>query len=175
MWKNNILLVFFGIFLIVNLSCTKKPSTKPRREPQGFNEIKWNQDLSTLDGLVCLKNRHPQQKICSKKDDTLKMDKVDLDSIDYYFWRDKFYRVLITIKGYENFEQLKKVVFKKFGNGIESQVRDGFGYTWVGEETRIDLGYLKDFNKGTLSIELSEPAHQAHQQIMNDLLKSLRK
>jgi len=172
MLKSNFLWIVLSIFLLANFSCTKstsRPESHP--EPEGFADIKWRQDISTLEGMVCVKNKHPQQKVYTKKDDDFKMGKANLDRVEYYFWDDKFYSAIVTIKGYENFKRLKKAVFNEFGKGKEEEVRDGFGYSWKNDKTTINLGYLKDYQKGTLSIELKDVARQARKQIMKDFLK----
>ncbi len=168
--KNNIAIVILGIFIIASISCVKSPSSVLRKDLKGFGNIEWGQDVSTLEEMVCIKNKHPLQKICIKKDENLKIGKADLEAIEYYFWDGRFYSAKIIFKGKENFSQLKKQAFNTYGKGIEQKVYNGFGYSWDKEKIGINLGYLEDYQKGTLSVELKEVASTAHQRIMKDLL-----
>ena len=43
------------------------------------------------------------------------MGEAQLDKIEYGFWKGKFAEVRITATGPENFNQLKKFLFEKYG------------------------------------------------------------
>ena len=117
--EKNILWIALSIFLIVNISCTKRPPAKLHKNLEGFGDIKWGQEISALEDMVCIKNKHPRQKVCTRKDELLKMGRASLDTVEYYFWNDKFYSVVVTIKGQDNFERLKKNFFAEILFRIE--------------------------------------------------------
>jgi hypothetical protein len=168
--KVKVFIVVFSIFLT---GCSASVwSSKPRSEPDGFRDIKWGTDLSTLKEMEKVeRDKSPGGDLVwyTRKGDTFAIGKANLENIFYSFWMGNFESVWIDFKGDENFETLKKELFAQFGKVLESEelmkkMDRGAGrepstikhaeefYAWWGQHTEMTLSYSKDRHKGTLTI-----------------------
>ena len=136
------------VLMMAIFGCTQKSTSpfKPNSEPDGFAGIKWSTEFSEVKSdMVETRSianpTEPDVKIkiyYTKKDDNLKMGEAQLYKMEYGFFRGKFAEVQITAAGPENFNQLKKFLFEKYGT-VEGS---GQGlYSWNGPVTRIALRY----------------------------------
>jgi hypothetical protein len=162
--------VVFSIFLI---GCSASVwSSKPRSEPDGFRDIKWGTDLSTLKEMEKVeRDKSPGGDLVwyTRKGESFAIGKAKLEDIFYSFWMGNFESVWIGFKGDENFETLRRELFERFGKVLESEElmkkmdrEAGRGpstirhseefYAWWGKDTEMTLSYSKDRHKGTLSI-----------------------
>jgi len=167
MKKVKILIIVFTIFLIGCFASTR--SSKPHPEPDGFRGIKWGTEISTLEDMERVKQDKSSNSDLVwyiREGDALTIGNAKLENIFYFFWMGKFESVWIDFKGDENFETLKKELFKLFGKalgseehakkrhekaGIEpSKTELGDFYTWWGKNTDVVLSYSKDRHMGTL-------------------------
>jgi len=170
MKKLRISTVLFSVFLI-GCFASARPS-KPSSEPDGFRDIRWGTDISTLRNM----EKSEQDKSSSghlvwytRKGDTLEIGKAKLENIFYLFWMGSFESVWIDFEGDENFVTLKKELFERFGKVPESEelmkktdrggTREpsaigpgGEFYGWWGKKTEMSLSYSKERHKGTLYI-----------------------
>jgi hypothetical protein len=105
----------------------------------------------------------------TRKGDTLAIGEAKLKNISYSFWMGNFESVWIDFEGDENFKTLKKELFERFGNVLESEElikktdkrvegepstighAEQF-YAWWGKKTEMTLSYSKDRHKGILYI-----------------------
>jgi len=159
------------------------PSFKPGTEPDGFRDIRWGIDISSLKGMGYVRNEkiilystlapHPEHKIYIKENDDLIMDGIELDKIEYKFWKDKFYEVHIYVKGFENAKKLKEVVFNRFGEGTSSKRTKNweFSYNWRGTITRMSLAYNKDSSVGGFIIYSNKIKSEMFDQAVKEKLK----
>ena len=170
MKKDKVLAVVFSIFLI-GCFASARPS-KPRLDPDGFRDIKWGTEISTLKDMEKAeqdKSSNPALVWYTRKGDTLAIGKANLENIFYSFWMGNFESVWIDFKGDENFETLKKELFEQFGKVLESEElmkkmdrragrepstikHGGEFYAWWRKNTEMTLSYSKDRHKGTLTI-----------------------
>ena len=170
MKKARILAIVFSIFLIGCFASTR--SSKPRADPDGFRDIKWGTEISTLKDMEKVeqdKSSNSDLVWYTRKGDLLEIGKVRVDNIFYSFWMGNFESVWIGFRGDENFETLKKELFERFGKVLESEElmkkmdrEAGRGpatirhaevfYAWWGKNTEMTLSYSKDRHKGTLNI-----------------------
>jgi len=168
--KDKVLAVVFSLFLIGCFASAR--SSKSRSEPDGFRDIKWGTEISTLRDMEKAeqdKSSNPALVWYTRKGDTLAIGKANLEDIFYSFWMGNFESVWIDFKGDENFETLRKELFAQFGKVLESEElmkkmdrRAGREpstikhaeefYAWWGEHTEMALSYSKDRHKGTLTI-----------------------
>jgi hypothetical protein len=171
MKKVKILAIVFSIFLIGCFASTR--SSKPRADPDGFRDIKWGTEISTLKDMEKAEQDKSSNSALvwyTRKGDTLAIGKAKLENIFYSFWMGNFESVWIGFKGDENFETLKKELFERFGKVLESEelmkkmdTEAGRGpptmrhaeefYAWWGKNTEMTLSYSKDRHKGTLYID----------------------
>ena len=146
-------------FVVGIFSCTQKSTSpfKPNSEPDGFAGIKWSAEFSEVKSDMVESRSinnptEPDVKIkiyYTKKGDNLKMGEAQLDKIEYAFWKGKFSEVQIIAAGFENFNQLKKFLFEKYGTVDKST--QGL-YSWNGPVTRIALRYDEPTKTSLLTI-----------------------
>ena len=146
------------VSVIAILGCGQKSTSpyKPNSEPDGFEGISWGTEFSQVKSdMVELRSTsdpaEPGVKIkiyYTKKGDSLKMEGVQLDNIEYVFWRGKFAEVRISATGPENFDHLKQFLFDKYGTVDRFQG----AYSWDGSVTRISLRYDEPTKTSLLSI-----------------------
>ncbi len=136
------------VFVVGIFGCAQKSASrfKPNSEPDGFAGIKWSTEFpevksDMMESRSTSNPTEPDVKIkiyYTKKGDNLKMGEAQLDKMEYGFWKGKFAEVHITAAGPENFNQLKKFLFEKYGTVDKST--QGL-YSWNGPVTRIALRY----------------------------------
>ena len=154
-------------FVVGTFGCTQKSTSgfKPNSEPDGFAGIKWGTEFSEVksemvESRSITNPTEPDVKIkiyYTKKGDNLKMGEAQLDKIEYGFFRGKFAEVQITAAGPENFNQLKKFLFEKYGT-LDKPVQ-GL-YPWNGSVTRIALRYDEPTKTSSLTISSTKVTFQ---------------
>jgi len=85
----------------------------------------------------------------TKKGDNLKMGEAQLNKVEYGFWKGKFAEAQIAATGIQNFSQLKKLLFERYG-AVEKPVQGV--YFWNGGVTRIALRYDEPTKTSMLAI-----------------------
>jgi len=117
-----------------------------------------------------------------KVGDILTIEGVEVERIEYGFWRGKLCEVTITAKGFENWASLKEAILRKFGEGKAAKFfipalgfggagEEGFGqmewHIWLGGITEMELQYDGNSQVGKLwmgSTVLREHAFKEAQQ-----------
>jgi len=170
MKKVKILAIVFSIFLVGCFASVR--SSKPRSDPDGFRDIKWGTEISTLKDMEKAEQDKSSNSVLvwyTRKGDPLAIGKARLENIFYSFWMGNFESVWIDFRGDENFEALKNELFEQFGKVLESEKlmkkMDGEGgrepatirhaeefYAWWGKNTEMTLSYSGDRHKGALTI-----------------------
>jgi hypothetical protein len=170
MGKVKILAIVFIIFLMGCFASTR--SSKPRSDPDGFKDIKWGTEISTLKDMEKVeqdKSSNSDIVWYTRKGDPLAIGNARLENIFYSFWMENFESVWIGFRGDENFETLKKELFERFGKVLESEqlmkkmdretgrepstIRHAEEfYAWWGKNTEMTLSYSRDRHRGTLNI-----------------------
>ncbi len=136
-----------------NENC-KLVSFKPGSEPDGFNGIKWETKLSTLEGMKHLRkdNSYGGVYFYLKEKDPFKLGNGKLESVQYGFWQEKFYTGMVMTQGLENFNVMKEAVFGKFGEGAKP-FRNKEEYLWVGRNAVMALRYDEYSKVGTFYVK----------------------
>jgi hypothetical protein len=169
MRKVKIFTIGFSILLIGCAGSSRY--NKPRSEPDGFGDIKWGTEISTLKDMEKVaqgKSSNMDLDWYARRGDTLAIGKAKLEKIFYSFWMGNFESVWIDFKGDENFEALKKELFERYGKALESEelmkrmdkgTREPYSighveqfYAWWGKNADMSLSYSKDRHTGTLCI-----------------------
>jgi hypothetical protein len=127
---------------------------KAGSEPEGFNGIKWETKLSTLEGMKLLRkdNSYGGVHFYLKEKDPFKLGNGKLESVQYGFWREKFYTGMVLTEGLEDFNAMKEAVFGKFGQGAKP-FRNKEEYLWVGKNATMALRYDEYSKVGTFYIK----------------------
>jgi hypothetical protein len=128
-----------------------------KNEPDGFRNIKWDTDISTLKDMIIIENSEPAElwlsdmKAYRKKNDELKIGDAKLESVAYLFHKDKFEGAFIVFYGSSNWDTLKEATFEKFGKGMQTN-KFKEEYIWIGNKTVALLYYYEITEKGFLMI-----------------------
>jgi len=133
-----------------------------QNEPDGFREIKWGTDISSLKNMIRVRTDPSYGGVewHKRKGDELQIGDAKIESIEYGFWRGKFTIVWITINGEVNWSGLKEATFAKFGPGFQSNVYIE-RYKWTsGSITNIMLEYDKISDVGRLGMSSKEIGKQ---------------
>ncbi len=156
MIKRNILCLLTGLivlFAMNDLSAEMITYFNPGVEPDGFRGIKWGQSLDSVEGMkqIGVEVSDSGSMIYKKERDRLKLGYVELEKIEYYFWKDRFSKVVIYVKGPANWKGLQEATFERFGRGYqpESTKED---YAWYGNTTRMLLSYDEKEKRGILTM-----------------------
>ena len=160
-------------FLVGILGCTQKSTSgfKPNSEPDGFAGIKWGTPFSEAkSGMEEMRSisdpAEPNVKIkiyYTKKGDRLTLGEVQLDKIEYVFWREKFAEVRINASGPQTFDRLKKFLFEKYGTVDKFQG----AYSWDGTVTQMALRYNEANKTSLLLIASTNIASQEVKEIFD--------
>lgn len=123
-----------------------------KNEPEGFRNIKWETNLSSIQNIKVLKI-DGEYKECVKTDDILQLKKAKLEKIIYRFFKDQLESVILETKGKENFDYLKEATIENFGPGIYKNENE---WVWEGKVTTINLRYIPSEEKGILIMTSEE-------------------
>jgi hypothetical protein len=137
---------------VTNPNC-KLVSFMTGSEPDGYNGIKWQTRLSTLERMKHTRTdpTHGGIEFYVRDGDTFKLENGKHKPVQYGFWREKFYVAVVNTKGPEEWNALKDSVFKKFGVGAKP-FTNREEYLWVGRNAIMALQYDENFKSGTFYI-----------------------
>jgi hypothetical protein len=131
----------------------KLVSFKRGSEPEGFNGVKWETELSTLNEMKPYRKdpSHGGIDFYLRTGDGLKLKNGKLIPIQYGFWRGKFYVGLVITEQASDWGALKEDVFEKFGVGAKPFCNHE-EYLWIGENATMSLRYDQSKRIGTYYI-----------------------
>jgi hypothetical protein len=130
-------------------------------EPDGYNGIKWETKLSTIEGMKHSRTdpTHGGIEFYVREGDMFKLENGKDKPVQYGFWREKFYVAVVNTKGPEEFDALKNAVFKKFGVGAKP-FTNREEYLWIGKNAVMSLQYDDNSKFGTCYIRSELVAKQ---------------
>ncbi len=155
--------ILIFIFILITLGCFSNQETKstiylhnenskpvyfpPGLEPTGFNGIKWETTVSSIEGMQHHRTdlSYGGIEFYLRKGDAFKLENGKILPIQYGFWKGKFYIGIVYTKGKSDWNALKETVFRKFGKGSKSWSNKE-EYLWLGENSVMALGY-NEYNK----------------------------
>lgn len=120
------------------------------RGPLGFRGVRFGQDLTDLTDMIPLFGDGDMQ-YCRRKGESLSLGEIRLKDVLYYFYKGKFYYVLMPVARYDDFAPLKAAYFKKYGPPREniSALNENFVWTWDDAQIALDRNETDD------SVEIS--------------------
>ncbi len=126
---------------------------KPGSEPDGFDGIRWETELSTLRGMKHYRTdpSHGGTEFYLKEENTFKFGKGRLKTVQYGFWRGQFFVGMVTTQGLSNWNALKEAVFEKYGEGAKA-FRNREEFLWIGEDAVMALRYDETTKAGLFYI-----------------------
>lgn len=127
------------------------------KKPDGFRDIKWGTDISTLSGMsrytVDGSEREGESDLefYVREGDELQIGEAKLSAIGYAFYKHKFSFVNIVTDNQKDFDALKDIVFVKFGIGDQPDkyIEE---WLWISKIVGIMLRYDKSSQIGLLRI-----------------------
>lgn len=135
--------LFFILSFVLMSNCVYAMNFKPGSEPDGFRNIKWEQEISTFSDMEHVETRQDCMKagcgsieIYLRKDDVMKIGNANLDSIEYRFCGSKFYEASIELHGKENYEAIKSYLFATYGFDRTDYFSSN---TWTGNKASVHL------------------------------------
>jgi hypothetical protein len=147
-----IALFFCFIFMLgISSAYAEMPYDYPN-QPQGFRNISWGANLEKVKGMRKMYVSDEDSDIITyaRDKDTLHIGAAKLDFIRYVSWQNKFSGVIISFKGYSNYQGLKETLFEKFKKGQEQHDAGGDSFKWYGKDTNINLEYNVVTREGSL-------------------------
>jgi hypothetical protein len=138
---------------VPNENC-RQVSFKPGLEPEGFNGIKWETNISTLQGMKRFETNWRRGGIdfYKREGDGFQLRNGKSIPIQYGFWNEKFYIGMVTTEGASDWNALKEVVFSKYGEGAKP-FKNKEEYLWTGGKTFMALRYDEETNEGLYYIK----------------------
>jgi hypothetical protein len=145
----------FLLLLINGISSGQQTETyfKPGVEPNGFRGIEWGQSFDSVPDMEFIKTEPSDGDISvySRKNDRLQIGYVELEKIEYCFWKNRFYKAVIYTKGFGNWKGLQESTFERFGRGFQPESKKE-EYAWFGNKARMILIYDDETTQGVLTI-----------------------
>jgi hypothetical protein len=117
----------------------------------GFGDLKWGASATYVEGLEIKQADSGLRDVIEyvRPSDKLVLGDAKLKTIAYAFWRDELYTVTIWTQGPENYQALRKMVFKQFGEGAHPDPSIE-KYLWSDGPADIMLKYEKNGQYGML-------------------------
>lgn len=129
-----------------------------QNEPEGFRGVKWGTNITELPDMVFQGSRG-EKKLYFKKNDKMKIGDADIQSIGYFFYKEKFYNVLIEFSNLTNFVRIKETCDQLYGSGYRPN-RFMEQYFWRGGNVTIFLHYNEISKEGMLSYQFKTIAEE---------------
>jgi hypothetical protein len=140
----------FGFSHIVN-------HFKSGGEPDGFGDIKWETELSTLKDMK-LSRVDPSYggiHVYLSLGEPPRIGKVELNKVEFLFWKGKLIGVSIIAEGASECQSLKEAVFDVFGKGNKPYAEQDY-FVWDGKIILMSLEFFLD-GKGALFRMIYKP------------------
>jgi len=158
MIKANILGVVFLLFWMTDFGFSHHMNYfKFGVEPDGFGDIQWETELSTLKEME-LSRVDPSYggiDIYLRLGKVEKIGRIELKIVEYLFWKGKFTGVSIIVEGASDCESLREAVFEVFGKGNKPYGEQDY-FVWDGKIILMSLEFFLD-GKGALFRMIYKP------------------
>lgn len=138
-----ILLSLTVALLLVAAASAGDYTTAPA--PDGFRGLKWGAPLDKIPGMLAVKKAGFDDTYF-RKDERLTFGDADINSVAYYFRKDRLYRVGVSFTGRANHFLIKERLISMYGPGRGVGQR----YGWMWPEFSVELDYDDDAGGGAL-------------------------
>jgi hypothetical protein len=164
------LLFLFGLFLFpawaqdsynpyLNLQTIPPNEIKIDNDPESSRGIKWKANINELDGMNLVSKDELHWRILSddeknddnlevytKVGDKLKIGDANIEKIYYFFYKDRFCRIVFYFSSSSDYYKIKKTLFHAYGK-IEVKEPTSYPispeYKWIGEKVKLELDYYE--------------------------------
>jgi hypothetical protein len=110
------------VLLLIIALCVAIPAFAFKNEPDEFRGIKWGTNIGQLTDMV-LSGDSGEEKFYLRKNDKMQIGDATLDTLEYAFYKERFFAVFIKFKGDTNsdslWDTLSYVYGKSDGKGLE--------------------------------------------------------
>ena len=86
-------------------------------EPKGFRDIPWGTDISDVKDLQSIESEQGEKGVKIYSLTSIEWDGFEFDKISYYFFEGKLFMVILYTKDKNNWEDIERRVFDKYGAG----------------------------------------------------------
>ncbi|WP_026463931.1 hypothetical protein [Adhaeribacter aquaticus] len=145
-----------GLFLVITIVAFGQQHTK-LDERYGFKEAKLEADISSFAQLDMVEDQG-NIKVYEKIGDDLKIDEVALQTIWYFFYKNKLSSILIKTKGPTTNKKMLAYLNKEYGKG-KPVGKLGTTYAWSGKKTNLSYQENKETGEATV-ILFSKPLQE---------------
>lgn len=130
-------------------------------EPDGFRGVLWGTNISELKDMAVVKTdpSYGGTHVYRRKSDVMNIGDAQLESVEYRFWRGKFFSALVSTRGFSNWSALKDACFENFGEGAQPNVYID-SYVWDGNVTTAMLKYNEITKEGFLYLFSKKISHE---------------
>jgi len=132
--------VLFAMFSVVAFAY--------ENEPDDFRGVKWDTNIEKLSDMEIVLDGG-DLKAYTKKGENMKLEGAQLNALHYVFYKDHFYCVHIEFKGLDEFNKIKDVLFKTYGEPEGTQYYEK-RFAWPGESASITLEFDEAIGRGEL-------------------------
>lgn len=149
------------VFVVIWLLLSSTSAGAFQNEPDGFRDIKWGTDISTLKDMEAMPD-HPRYgdiKNYRRKGNSLEIGDARLENISYGFWQGKLLGVRLVANEYPNCSRLKDSTMAKFGSGSKTNPYME-KYIWYGKVAKMMFEYDEISRMCALSIFSTEISNQ---------------
>ena len=152
MRKSMYLFTVFILFMFVGQLLAQAPGGyKVGREPTGFRGMNWGSGVGALGKSVLIRSlADGDMETYSKENDNMIWRDVVVESIAYYFYKDRFFLVQLNIANvdFEKAEHIKRKLIKQYGQPAEVVNAQGtFILDWKGDITNLMFSGTTDPNE----------------------------
>jgi len=118
-------------------------------ELDNFRGVQWGSNINQLKGFILIGSPYdspPENKIVeySKHGEITKINNIDVDSIIYSFYKDRFFSIKIIYKGHNKFRLLHKTLAEKYGKRFIKEDRPFPSYTLKRENIELLIEYQEN-------------------------------
>jgi len=117
-------------------------------EPDDFRGIKWDTHIEKLSDMEIVLDGG-DLKAYTRKGEKMELEEARLSGLHYIFYKDHFYCVHIEFKGLAEFNKIKGVLFKTYGEPEGTQYYDK-RFIWSGGTASITLEFDESIGRGEL-------------------------
>jgi hypothetical protein len=128
------ILVLFILTFPLHSIPTYSQSIEQLDQKYGFRDIKFEQDINTLQNMILIGESNNEQYY-TRTTDILRIENYDLQHITYGFYKGRLFTVILEAKGPENSRGLMAALLRAYGNGQVNRIekyRD-----WIGDRVMI--------------------------------------
>jgi hypothetical protein len=124
---------------------------------KGIRGVRWGANIKSLSGFTfdrLAENRSSEKDVNHKiytRKEAMRVGSIEVESINYQFYKDKFSSLVISYKGKENFASFKDALEQKYGKEMPDKKITGV-YLWLLDHGKVWIGltYFTPTEEGNL-------------------------